>query len=72
MNVNAVLGSETLTKLSLALTALNEARGHVVETHTGLAEVQLRLGIRTRMDGGIGPKSHLADIVTGMDQRRAG
>jgi hypothetical protein len=72
MNLNAVLGSETMTKLSLALTALNEAREHVAETHTGLAEVQLRLGIRTRLDGGIGPKSHHRDVVSDVDQRRVG
>ena len=71
MGLNVVLGSDTMSKLALALSALNEARQSVVDTHNGLAEVQLRLGIRTRMDS-VGPKS-LADRGDhNMDQRRAG
>jgi hypothetical protein len=70
MGLNAVLGSDTMSKLALALTALNDARQSVVETHNGLAEVQLRLGIRTRLDGGFGPKT-TAHIDHDVDQRRA-
>jgi len=72
MGLNAVLGSETMSKLSLALAALNDARQSVVDTHTGLAEVQLRLGIRTRMGGGVGPKSYADEGDTTAEQRRAG
>ena len=71
MGVNAVLGSDTLSKLSAALVALNDARQSVVETHTGLAEVQLRLGIRTRLDSS-GPKSLADHADHSMVQRRAG
>ena len=72
MGLNAVLGSDAMSKLALALTALNDARQSVVETHNGLAEVQLRLGIRTRLDGGIGPKSFNGRADHDVDQRRAG
>ena len=34
-----------------AIAALSEARTAMVAGHAELAEVQLRLGIRTRMDG---------------------
>ena len=63
---------EAMSKLALALSALNDARQSVVETHNGLAEVQLRLGIRTRLAGGIGPKSHHVHVDNDADQRLAG
>lgn len=47
----ANVGDPALAKLAAAVTALSEARTSMVAAHAELAEVQLRLGIRTRMDG---------------------
>ena len=40
-----------IAKASAAIAALSEARTAMVASHADLAEVQSRLGIRTRMDG---------------------
>jgi len=46
----ANVGDVAIAKVSAALSALSEARTSVVAAHSDLAEVQLRIGIRTRMD----------------------
>ena len=46
----ANVGDPALVKLTAALSALSEARTSMVSAHSELAEVQLRIGIRTRMD----------------------
>ena len=46
----ANVGDVAMTKLTAALSALSEARTSMVGAHSELAEVQLRVGIRTRMD----------------------
>jgi hypothetical protein len=48
--VAANVGDAAMAKLTAALSALSEARTSMVACHTEMAEVQLRLGIRTRMD----------------------
>lgn len=45
----ANVGDAALTKIMAAMSALSEARTAMVAGHGELAEVQLRLGIRTRM-----------------------
>jgi len=45
----ANVGDVALTKIMAAMSALSEARTSMVAGHSELAEVQLRLGIRTRM-----------------------
>jgi hypothetical protein len=45
----ANVGDVALTKIMAAMSALSEARTSMVAGHAELAEVQLRLGIRTRM-----------------------
>jgi hypothetical protein len=47
----ANVGDPAMAKIAAAVTALSEARTAMVAAHAELAEVQLRLGIRTRMDG---------------------
>ncbi|HEY1425449.1 MAG TPA: hypothetical protein VGF50_02150 [Caulobacteraceae bacterium] len=49
MGLAANVGDAALAKLTAAMSALSEARTSMVATHAELAEVQLRLGIRTRM-----------------------
>jgi hypothetical protein len=49
LGLGANVGDAALTKLTAAMTALSEARTSMVAGHAELAEVQLRLGIRTRM-----------------------
>ena len=50
VGVAANVGDTAMAKLAAALSALSEARTSMVAAHTDLAEVQLRVGIRTRMD----------------------
>jgi hypothetical protein len=66
LGLNAVLGTAAVTKCALAITALTDARKAVVDTHNQLNEVKLRLGVRTRMDGGTGPKGY-ADTELDID-----
>jgi hypothetical protein len=56
MGLNAVLGTVAVTKCAAAIGALTDARKAVAETHNQLNDVKLRLGIRTQMGGGTGPK----------------
>ncbi|MDP3173884.1 hypothetical protein [Phenylobacterium sp.] len=51
VHVSLVLGDEATAKLVDAIKALGEARTAMVGVHNELAEVKLRLGIRTKMDG---------------------
>lgn len=51
MRLSAVVGDDAVTKLAVALSALTEARKAVVEAHNELAEVKLRVGIRTKLLG---------------------
>jgi len=50
IGVAANVGDAAMSKLTAALSALSEARTSMVSAHSELAEVQLRVGIRTRMD----------------------
>lgn len=51
LGLAANVGDAALAKVTAALTALSEARTSMVAAHAELAEVQLRIGVRTRMDG---------------------
>ena len=51
MRLSAVVGDDAVSKLAVALSALTEARKAVVEAHNELAEVKLRVGIRTKLIG---------------------
>jgi hypothetical protein len=51
LGLAANVGDAAVAKVTAALTALSEARTSMVAAHAELAEVQLRIGIRTRMDG---------------------
>jgi ABC-type sugar transport system substrate-binding protein len=50
VNVALVVGDDAASKLVDAIKALGEARTAMVGVHNELAEVKLRLGIRTKMD----------------------
>ena len=50
LGLAANVGDAAISKLTAALSALTDARTAMVGCHTELAEVQLRIGIRTRMD----------------------
>jgi hypothetical protein len=52
LNLGAKVVDPAFAKVAAAIAALTEARSATVGAHDELAEVQLRLGIRTRMDGG--------------------
>jgi hypothetical protein len=60
MGLSAVLGTEAVSKVSLALSTLSDSRQAMVDAHNVLNDAKLRLGIRTRMDG-VGPKGSLDD-----------
>ena len=51
LGLAANVGDAALAKITAAVTALSEARSSMVAAHAELADVQLRLGIRTRMSG---------------------
>lgn len=77
LGLNAVLGTAAVMKCSAAISALTDARKAVADTHNQLNEVKLRLGVRTRMDGGTGPKGYAdteldIDDSTVVPHRRAG
>ena len=67
---SAVLGTEAVSKVSLALSALSESRRAMVDAHNELNDAKLRLGIRTRMDG-TGPKGYLEPGDNIVEHRRA-
>jgi hypothetical protein len=50
LGVAANVGDLAIAKAAAALTTLAEARTTMVASHADLAEVQLRIGVRTRMD----------------------
>lgn len=51
LGLAANVGDVAVSKLTAAVAALAEARTSMVAAHAELAEVQLRIGIRTRLDG---------------------
>lgn len=51
LHMSASVGDEAVAKIAQALATLSTARQQVVAAHEELAEVKLRLGIRTRMMG---------------------
>jgi hypothetical protein len=51
MRLSSVIGDDAVAKVAAALSALTEARKAMVETHHELAEVKLRVGIRTKLLG---------------------
>lgn len=53
LNLAAEVGDDAVSKVADALNVLAQARRTVVSAHGDLAEVQLRLGIRTRMFGDV-------------------
>ena len=52
VNASAVVGDQAAVKLAEAIAAISAARSAVVGCHNELAEVKLRLGIRTKLTGG--------------------
>jgi len=50
VKISTVVGDDAAAKLVDAIKALGEARTAMVGVHNELAEVKLRLGIRTKMD----------------------
>lgn len=53
LNLAAEVGDEAVSKVAEALATLAQVRRTVVSAHGDLSEVQLRLGIRTRLFGDV-------------------
>ncbi len=51
LGLAANVGDAAIAKATAAIAALSEARTAMVAGHAELAEIQQRVGIRTRMDG---------------------
>ena len=66
---SAVLGTEAVAKVSLALSSLSDTRRAMVDAHNELNDAKLRLGIRTRMDG-TGPKGYLEEAGDNVVEHR--
>lgn len=58
VNTSVVFADEVQVKLMEAISALSAARTAMVGVHNELAEAQLRLGIRTKMDIEKPPPNH--------------
>lgn len=56
VNVSLVFADEAQVKMMEALKALSEARSAMVAVHNELHEAQLRLGVRTKMNGVMKPQ----------------
>ncbi|MGH6971607.1 MAG: hypothetical protein ACREEQ_08340, partial [Caulobacteraceae bacterium] len=52
LKISAGATDPSMAKVSAAIAALSEARTALVDAHSELDELRLRIGIRTRMDGG--------------------
>ena len=55
LGVSAVVTDEATSKIAEAMAAMAQARHAMIETHRALGEVKLRIGVRTKMDGGLKP-----------------
>jgi hypothetical protein len=62
LGLAANVGDVAIAKMTAAVSALSEARTSMVAAHTDLAEVQLRIGVRTRM-GGVEDKAEPATSI---------
>jgi hypothetical protein len=51
LGLSAVVGDDVTSKVAQAIATLAEARRSVVAAHGGLADLKLRVGIRTRLIG---------------------
>lgn len=65
LGLAAPMGDAAMQNLTTAVAALANARSAVVEAHSALDEVRLRLGVRTRM-AGVVPKAGVEedDVAT--------
>jgi hypothetical protein len=71
MDVAATLGTDAVSKIAVAMSALSAAREACVAAHHELAEVKLRVGVRTKMIG-TGPKGFAAPSAAESDLRMVG
>jgi hypothetical protein len=51
LGLSAVVGDDVTSKVAQAIATLAEARRSVVAAHGGLADLKLRVGIRTKLIG---------------------
>lgn len=68
MSLAANVGDAALAKMTAAMSMLSEARSAMVAGHAELAEVQLRLGIRTRMNNAEDKVENEQPGVTGLKE----
>lgn len=68
LGVSAVVTDQATSKIAEAMAALAQARHAMIETHHALSEVKLRIGVRTKMEGGVKPWN---TQVEAEEQRRA-
>jgi hypothetical protein len=52
LHIAATSSDASIAKVAAAIAALSEARTAMVDAHGELNELKLRLGIRTKLDGG--------------------
>ena len=59
LEVSHVITDAATSKIATAMKAMAEARTALVEAHHALYEAKLRIGDRTKLDGGVSPwKAH--------------
>jgi hypothetical protein len=69
LRLSAVVGDEATSKVAQAIATLAEARRAIVSTHGDLADLKLRVGIRTKL---IGVTDKPTENITETDLRRVG
>jgi hypothetical protein len=69
LGLSAVVGDSATSKLAQAIATLAEARRSVVSAHSDLAELKLRVGIRTKLVGVTDKPPSIEEVG---DLRRAG
>jgi hypothetical protein len=69
LGLSAVVGDDATSKVAQAIATLAEARRAVVSAHGDLADLKLRVGIRTKM---VGVSDKPPEITQTTDLRRAG
>jgi hypothetical protein len=71
MRVSAVATDEVIAKVTAAISALSDAQAAVVGAHNEMAELKLRLGIRTKLLGVIDKTMTATPVETLTTHRRA-
>ena len=69
LGVSHAVTDAATSKIAEAIKLMAEARKAMVEVHAELGEVKLRIGVRTKMDGGWKPVKQVSDDEVVMERQ---